>query len=169
MAKRTLNLSPAERQRRSEVAKRLHSENRFGGSQPARKSAEIRARRSSEIAQQVVERHRARIEAAILAGLNSSNVNTRLKAAELALRAGMSGERMESAEQRAEAAYLDREQLLASVGKWLMGSPSGAMIARHLAEHHNCGEFVNGTAEEDSEPVRPRARRLRPGPAAAQD
>ena len=55
-----MDLSPAERQRRSDLAKRLHRDGRFGGRQPARKSAEVRARQASELRSTSYRRTRPR-------------------------------------------------------------------------------------------------------------
>jgi hypothetical protein len=55
-------VQPRRCQRRSDLAKRFHREGTFGGRQPARKSAEVRARRASELAQQLVQENRTAME-----------------------------------------------------------------------------------------------------------
>lgn len=139
-----MRLSPSERQRRSDLAKRLHAEGKLGGRGPARKSAEVRARRASEISDEIVAKHRIKIEKAIVKGLESPNVSHRLKAAELALKMGMASERLDASVDRAEAENRSREELIeAIVGKMNAPTVAGGLIRARLRE-----SFVDGTATD---------------------
>src|SRR5688500_11542060 len=81
-----VQLGPSERQRRSELARRLHREGKLGGPSRGRLGGQAKARKASELAAEIVERHRDAIEAAIVDGLGSPRRSDRLKAAELALK-----------------------------------------------------------------------------------
>jgi hypothetical protein len=107
-----VQLSPAERERRRQLALRLHREGRLGGRGPARESAELRARRGSELSAEIVAKHRAKIENAILVGLKWKSTAQRLKAAELAVKMGFSAERIDGTCERTEREHASREELL---------------------------------------------------------
>jgi hypothetical protein len=134
-----VQLSEQERQRRSELAKRLHREGRLGGPGPARRSVEVRARKASELSAAIVEKHRAKIERAIVAGLDSASVAQQLKAAELALKMGLRSEAIDVGEAKVEGEQRSREELIAALLTKLDG-PGGAVMARALAERHGIVE-----------------------------
>ena len=135
--------SPDERQRRSDLAKRLHRDGKFGGRQPARKSVEVRARRASELSAEIVERHRRKIEKAIVAGLDSSSTSQRLKAAELALKMGMRSEALDVSQHRDELQHLDRQQLIDALADKLGKSMAGRLVRARIAEQN--GEVIDGS------------------------
>ena len=125
--------SPEERQRRSERAKELHRRGVLGGPEGGRKAAETRTRRASELSAKLVEKHEAKIEGALVAGLKSSKTSERLKAAELALKMGLSGERNAVAEQKTVGQERSRDELISAIVS-KFDSPAGALIRQRLAE-----------------------------------
>jgi hypothetical protein len=141
-----VQLSAQERQRRSDLARRLHAEGKLGGRGPARRSAEVRARRASELSAEIVDRHRVKIERAIVAGLESSSTAQRLKAAELALKMGLSSERLDVSADRVEHEHLDRQQLIGRIMERLTApTSSGALVRSQLAAE---GVVIEGQAVE---------------------
>jgi hypothetical protein len=128
----------------------MHREGRLGSRAVARKagkrSGEVRSGRASALSAEIVERHRAKIERAIVAGLESSSTTQRLKAAELALKIGLSGERIDSTERKAEIEHLDRRQLLDAITEKLTSGPTAALIGRHLAvQNGHDGDVIDGS------------------------
>lgn len=149
-----MKLSPAERQRRSDVAKRMHREGVLGSSAVAKaagqRSGEVRQERASRIAQGVLERHAEEVEAALLAGLRSRSTSQRVKAAEVVVKLALSGQRQDAGEVRDVAEHRSREELLAILtDKLSNGSQSAALVRRALAERV---ETIDGTAVEAPSP-----------------
>jgi hypothetical protein len=141
-----VNLSPKERERRRQVALRLHREHpNFGGRAAARKSVESRARRASEVAQHLVTAHAERIESAFLAGLRSKNINTRVKSAEGLLKLALASERLDVTEHKGELEHLDRQQLIDKLTHGFTRGPAAPLLRRALAEKN---AVVDGTASE---------------------
>lgn len=128
-----MNLTPQERERRSQVARRLHAEGKFGGSQRGRQGGIEKARKSSELAQELVEKHRSKIEKALLNGLNSSRTAEQLKSAELLLKYALASERMDLAEHHVEAEQLSREQMLKVLAEKLTNGPTAGLLHAQLA------------------------------------
>jgi hypothetical protein len=110
------------------------------------RAAEVKRERSSAIAQGILERHRDRVEAAIAGGLRSKNENTRLKAAELALKLAMSGERQQATvdHQQAQIANtMSRDEMLAKLSTALTSGPVAAMLRQQIAEPIADAEIVS--------------------------
>lgn len=128
-----MNLSPQERERRSQVARRLHQEGRFGGSQRGHQGGIAKARKSSELAQELVEKHRSKIEKALLNGLNSPRTTEQLKSAELLLKYALASERMDLAEHRVESEQLSREEMLKVLAEKFTSGPTADLLHAQLA------------------------------------
>src|SRR4051812_36901982 len=71
-----VQISEAERQRRSRLARELHRRGVLGGKGPAQRSVEARrqkARRASELTQALVVKHAGAIEAALVEALKTGS------------------------------------------------------------------------------------------------
>jgi DNA polymerase III delta prime subunit len=133
-------ISAAERQARSERAKRMHAEGRLGSSavakRAAQKSAEVRQERSvAAIAQRLYVEHEDDVKKALLHALRHGTVAQRLKASEILTRSGLSAQRTEQAERRDEvqaASTLTRDQLLERLAAGLTTGAAGAMLRARI-------------------------------------
>lgn len=105
-------VSPKERQRRSDLAKRLHREGKLGGRAAGLKSGAVRARRASELSQRLVEKHQDDIEKALVDALKHGSRSQKIRASESLLKLALASERLDVAEHRDEQQHRSREELL---------------------------------------------------------
>lgn len=142
-----MDLSPQERQRRSDLARRLHREGKLGGPGPAAKSVVARRAKServSELAQEMAVKHRADIERALTDALRNGTRSQKIKAAEVLTKLAMSGERMDAAENRDNRQHQSRAELIETLAAKLSGpSPASNALRARLAE-----QAIDGTATE---------------------
>jgi hypothetical protein len=96
------------------------------------------------LAAEVVQRHRTKIERAIVAGFDSTSVAQRLKAAELALKMGLRSEAINVAEDKVESEGRSREEPVTALMKSFEG-PVGAILARELVKRQG---IVEATAAD---------------------
>jgi hypothetical protein len=86
-------ISPAERQRRSDQAKRMHRDGRLGSQAVARKaaarSAEVRTARASSIARRLLEEHEEEVRKTLLDIIAKGTRSERLKAIDIIVKAGL--------------------------------------------------------------------------------
>jgi hypothetical protein len=141
-----VKMSPQERLRRRELALKLHREGKLGQRQQARMGGYAKARRTSELAQRLVEENRSAIEKTLRDILRSGTPGQKLRASEALLKIGLAAERLDVSEHKSEAEHLDRAQLIATLAQKLTSSPSGHLLAAHLAEQH--GQVIEGSAVE---------------------
>lgn len=129
--------TPEERARRSAQARRQHAEGKLGSSAVARRAAarsvEVRQRRASQLAQQLVEQNQTAIEKSLREILKSGTAGQKLKATELLLRMGLSAERLDRDEHRDESQQLSREQLIAVIAEKFQ-TPAGRMMLGQIQE-----------------------------------
>jgi hypothetical protein len=116
---------------------------RLGGAANGRKGGIAKARKTSELAQQLVEDNRRAIETNLREILRSGSRSQKLKAIELLMKSGLAAERVAVQVERTELEGATREQLIATLAEGFRG-PSGAIMARALAEHHD----IDSTAVE---------------------
>ena len=141
--------SPQERQRRSELARRLHREGKLGGPGPARRSVEIRrhrANRVSELAHDMAIKHADKIEAALLDALKHGTRSQKIKAGETLLKLALAGERLDAVEHKTEAEHHSREELIEILRDKLTSGPAAAIVRARLAEQN--GDIIDGQAVE---------------------
>jgi hypothetical protein len=149
-----MTVSASERQRRSDLAKRMHREGKFGSKavqrRATKKAAELRtqraAERASQMAQRFFERHYDEWEKAMLNGLRNGSPATRVRAAETIAKLALRGESLAVTEQRNEFEHLDREQALALLEEKLTTGPVEAILRARMAEQN--GQIIEGTASE---------------------
>ena len=109
-------ISPEERQRRSERARQLHAEGKFGGAQHGAKGGRPRKKRASEIVAAKAEEQADEIVAAFLRGVRDPDAKTAVMAAEKWLRV----ENQEAELQLKEQKHLDqlsRDDLIARLAE----------------------------------------------------
>src|SRR5580765_6877984 len=75
-----MKLTPEERERRSQRAKELNAQGKFGGPQPG--SGRPRKKRASELVAEEAEKHSTEIVAAFLRGVRDGDAKTAVMAAE---------------------------------------------------------------------------------------
>lgn len=135
---RTIDLSDEERQRRSDRARALVAQGRFGGPKIGRQGVILRherdRQRASAIAQELLLEHREKVERAFLAGLEDRSPLTRLRAAEGLVKLALGAERIGVVEHHHDEQALDRAQLLAILSAKLSQGPAAALVRRHLVE-----------------------------------
>lgn len=96
-------ISEAERQHRSDRARRQHAEGKLGSVAVAKKAAarsvEVRRHKSpAQIAARLLEDHEREVRAALLDALRNGTPSVKLKAAETVIRAGLAGHQQRQAE-----------------------------------------------------------------------
>jgi pseudouridine-5'-phosphate glycosidase len=105
----------------------------------------VRARRASELAQQLVEDNRAAMEKALREILRDGTPGQKLKAIEALLKVGLSAERLDVAEHRDELQHRSREELIAMLADKLSGaSMAGQLVRARMAE----ADVIDGHAVE---------------------
>ncbi len=145
-----MQLSPIERQRRSEQAKRQHAEGRLGSKAVAKKaaarSAEVRADRASSIARRLLEAHAAEVERTLLEILRHGTRSEKLKALDIAVKAGLRGEGAQLNHEKVHGEQKSRDELIAAiVAKFQAPTPAAALTRSALAEQ---GMVIDGQAVE---------------------
>lgn len=112
------------------------------------KAAELRTRqaerRASRIAQEMYERHRDKVEAALLDALRSGTRGQKIKAAEVIAKLAMTGERMDVDVGKAELQHQSREELIALLAGKLTTGPAAAILRQHIAQ----SAVIEGSAAE---------------------
>jgi hypothetical protein len=110
-------------------------------------AARGRRRRIENAHQRISEigfRHIAKVEKALVAGLESASVAQRLKASELILRFWLESERHEVREQAEQAEAMDRDALIAILAAKLTSATPEAEIVRQRMQ----AETIDGHAGE---------------------
>lgn len=143
-----MQLSPAERERRSQQAKRQHREGSLGSTAIAKRagerSAEVRTARASSIARRLLEEHEEEVRKTLLEVLKNGTRSEKLKAVDLMTKAGLRGEGAQLNEHKVEAEHLDRQELIDLLARKLTTGPTAGLIRARIVEQHN--GIVDGTA-----------------------
>jgi hypothetical protein len=143
----TVNLSPEERERRRRVAIELHRQGRLGTKSQQREGGKAKARKASQLAQQLVEKHQGEIEKALVDGLKNGTRAQKIRAAEGLLKLSLSSERLDVAEHRDVLQHQSREELLdVLVAKLNAPTPAARLIRARMAQQN--GGTIEGQAVE---------------------
>jgi hypothetical protein len=141
-----VKISPAERERRRQVALELHRQGRLGTRSHQSAGGKAKARKASELAQQLVQDNRAAIEKTLREILRDGSKTQKLRAIESIMKLGLSAERLDTVEQRTDLERLSREQALALLEEKLTTGPVGAILRARMAEQN--GQIIEGTTSE---------------------
>jgi hypothetical protein len=120
-----VKLSAQERERRRQVALRLHREGRLGSRAHQSAGGKAKARKASELAQRLVQDNEAAIEKTLREILKSGTKAQKLRAIESVLKLGISAGRLDVAEHREELHHRDRQELLDVLADKLTSGPTG--------------------------------------------
>src|SRR4051794_38998698 len=105
--------SPAERERRRQVALRLHREGKLGTRAHQEAGRRARSRKASDLAQKLVRDNEQLIETTLKDILKTGTRSQRLRAIESMLKLGLQAERLDVAEDKLDAEGRSREELIA--------------------------------------------------------
>jgi hypothetical protein len=139
-----MKLSPTERQRRSDQARRMHAEGKLNPARAGAKGGRQRARNASTLAAQLVEENADLIRRELRDALKNGTRAQRLRAIESLLKIGVSAERLDVAVDRSEHEHKSREEMIDAL-RVQLGGPAGPFI-RHLAAE--AVHVVDGEAVE---------------------
>src|SRR3954464_7191514 len=132
---RKLNLTDAERRRRSELAKQLNAERRLGGAEFGRLGAQAtntqRKKRTSTYVRERAQANPRRIWRALSSGLDSDDPDTQRKSAEAILKIEREDEALTLAEQ---AAYerMHQNELIEVIVQRLERAGAAGQLAKAL-------------------------------------
>jgi hypothetical protein len=129
-------ISDAERQRRSEQARRQHAAGILGSPTVARRAAaasvQVRTRRASALAASLLHENQAAIREAVADTLRRGKRSERLKAIDLLMKAGLRAEVLDATVERDQHEGRSREELLdLLVGKLTTG-PAGELVRAQI-------------------------------------
>lgn len=136
-----VRISEQERQRRSELARRLHREGRLGTRAHQSKGGKATARRASQLAARLIEENHELMSKTLREIMRNGTPSQKLRATEALLKIGLSAERLEVTEHRDEQVHHSREELLEILRSKLTSGPAAAILQGRLAD-------VDGTAVE---------------------
>ena len=134
MPRRDYKISDQERQRRSELAKRLHREGRLGTQAQARRAAVVRHTRNADFIASIALRHAAKIERAIVAGLESDKPSERARMVEIVLKHSLAAERLGVMQGRAESEAMDRETAIQILASKLSNGVTAQVLRARMAD-----------------------------------
>jgi hypothetical protein len=137
--------SPQERERRRQVALRLHREGKLGTRAHQESGRRARSRKASDLAQKLVRDNEQLIEKTLKEILKTGTRSQQLKAVESLLKLGLQAERLDVAEDRMDAEGRSREELIAMMAARLSTGPGAVILAREMAERHG---IVEATAAD---------------------
>lgn len=131
-----MRISDEQRMERSLRARKMHADGRLGNRAVARKagkkSAEVRSRRASDLAQRLVEQNADAMAASLKRILKTGTPSQQLRAVEALLKLGLSAERLEVSERRDDHAAKSREELVAILSDKLINGPAASVIRAQL-------------------------------------
>jgi|GEM_PF-6319904 hypothetical protein len=138
-------LSPAERQRRSDLAKEMHQRGQLGRkrARPATSSIE-RPRSASDLALSLIAENRDEIRRQVKTVLKTGSPAQRSKMVELLIKTALSAERIDSGERKAEHEARSREELIAILSDKLTNGPVGGILRQQIGQ----GQTIESTAAE---------------------
>jgi hypothetical protein len=146
-------LSPAERQARSDRAKRMHAEGKLGSKavqrRAAQRAAELRTvranERASRIAQEIFERHRDAVERALVDGLKNGSPATRVRAAETLVKLALRGESIDTSAAKVQHEARSRDELIALLTEKLSTGPTGHIIRQQIERNGHADDVIDGS------------------------
>ena len=138
-----MQLSPQERERRRQVALRLHREGKIGARAHQSEGGKAKARKASELAQRLVQDNEAAIEKTLREILRTGTKAQKLRAIESILKLGLSAERLDVAEHRDDLQHQSREELIEILKGKLTNGPAAAILRQHIE-----ADVIEGTAAE---------------------